>query len=184
MKQNLLALALTLAIGCGLGLYIWHDYENTRAELAGQQPATLQGQASAGAPEAPIGTPKPYPQPPRHHANGLYRCDGQGAVTYQDEPCPRDAKQAEVENGSLNVITRTAPVQPTRAASTGGEKVGLIARADEAWFGERNSAECASLRLRIARIDDNARRYSTEPLKEERRKAVRRKYDLGCSEFD
>ncbi|NMG65527.1 hypothetical protein GPA19_11270 [Azoarcus indigens] len=186
MKQNLLALALTLAIACGLGLYVWHDHKNVQATFTGQHPVPGPARPpglNAGENGRP--PPEPGPQLPRRHANGLYRCEQRGAVTYQGTPCPEDSTQAEVRNGSLSVAAKTAPVQPTsQPAPSGGERVGLIARAEEPWFGEANAPECYSLRRQIERIDAAARRYSTERLKEERRKAVRRKYDLGCSEFD
>jgi len=183
MKQNLLAIALTLAIGGALGLYVWHDYQSMQAWLAEQrlEPDPAPSPSAAVAPSIG-GMPKPEPQ--RRHANGLYRCEQAGTVTYQDEPCPTGVKQAEVKNGSLSVAARTTPVQLAQLETPSSATVGVIARADEPWFGESNAGECNWLRHKIERIDEAARHHSTEYLKEERRKAVRRKYDLGCSEFN
>ncbi|QDF97676.1 hypothetical protein CJ010_14615 [Azoarcus sp. DD4] len=47
-----------------------------------------------------------------------------------------------------------------------------------------NNSECKALKAQIKRIDEAARKNSTEYLTEQRRQAVKRFNELGCSNFD
>jgi len=189
MKNNMLALALTVLVGCGVGGLLWWD---------AQRPAPVKESAapSKSTPEAGSWFDSPTGDnatvlrreatPP---ANGLYRCQGPSGVLYQAEPCPSGTKQAAVAGGTVSVVSPPpvpvpVPVAqyapPTRQSSA--KPVGLIERTPPDSTG--NEYQCEQLEKRIKRIDTEGRRGGTsrrmEQLREDRRKVMNEMWRVGC----
>lgn len=102
MKNNILALVLTVLTGCGVGGLLWWDalHPTPMHESAAPRTGTPETRSRLD-PLAPDNTPALGRQaaPP---ANGLYRCQGSSGVLYQAEPCPTGTKQAAVVGGTVS----------------------------------------------------------------------------------
>lgn len=185
MKNNMLALTLTVLVGCGVGGLLWWDAQR-------QAPVRESAAPSKSTPEArsrfePLTGDNPTAlrreaTPP---ANGLYSCQGPSGVLYQAEPCPGGTKQAAVSGGTVSVVS-PPPVSvaqytpPSRQSST--RPVGLIKRTPP--DSKENEYECEELEKQIKRIDAEGRRGGTswrmEQLREDRRKIKDAMWRLGC----
>lgn len=185
MKNNMLALALMVLAGCGVGGLLWWDAQRPAPMKESTTPDT--GTPGAGSRFDPL-TPDNAPAFSREAAppaNGLYRCQGPKGVLYQAEPCPGGTTQAAVAGGTVSVVspppvpvTQYAP--PTRQASP--RSVGLIERTPPDSTG--NEYECEQLEKQIKRIDTEGRRGGTswrmDQLREDRRKLKDAMWRLGC----
>lgn len=186
MKNNMLALVLTVLVGCGVGALLWWD---------AQRPTPMK-ESAAPSKSTPEAGPPRFDSPTRENApalsreaappaNGLYRCQGPSGVLYQAEPCPGGTKQAAVAGGTVSVVSpppmpaaQYAP--PTRQSST--KPVGLIERTPPDSKG--NEYECEQFDKQIKRIDAEGRRggssWRMEQLREDRRKTKDAMWRLGC----
>lgn len=185
MKNNMLALALTVLVGCGVGGLLWWDAQRPAPvkERAAPSKSTPEAGSWFDSPTEDNATVlRPEATPP---ANGLYRCQGPSGVLYQAEPCPSGTKQAAVAGGTVSVVS-PPPVSvaqhapPTRKSIT--RPVGLIERTPPDSKG--NEYECEQLENQIKRIDAEGRRGGTswrmDQLREDRRKLKDAMWRLGC----
>ena len=186
MKNNMLALVLTMFVGCGVGALLWWD---------AQRPPPMK-ESAAPSKSTPEAGPPRFDSPTRDNApalsreaappaNGLYRCQGPKGVLYQAEPCPGGTKQTAVAGGTVSVVSPPpVPVAqyapPTRQSSA--KPVGLIERTPPDSTG--NEYQCEQLEKRIKRIDTEGRRGGTsrrmEQLREDRRKVMNEMWRVGC----
>ena len=185
MKSNMLALALTVLVSCGVGALLWWD---------APRPAPMKesGAPSTDPPEARLRLDRPSGQdgptvspeaPPP--ANGLYRCQGPTGVLYQAEPCPSGTKQSAVAGGTMSVVS-PPPVVVMQNSSphprNEGKSVGLIARTPVKASG-RESA-CEQHEESIKQIDAAGRiggmSWKMERLREQRRYHTDAMWRLGC----
>ncbi len=185
MKNNMLALALTVLVGCGVGGLLWWDAQRPAPmkEASAPNTGTLKARSRLDPltrDDAPAFSREAAPP-----ANGLYRCQGPSGVLYQAEPCPGGTKQAAVARGTVSVVSppplpvaQYAP--PTRQSST--KPVGLIERTPATSKG--NEYECEELEKQIKRIDAEGRRGGTswrmDQLREDRRKLKDAMWRLDC----
>lgn len=186
MKNNMLALALTMFVGCGVGALLWWDAQ--RPTPTKESAAPSKSTPEAGPPRFDSPTRDNAPALSREAAppaNGLYRCQGPKGVLYQAEPCPGGTKQTAVAGGTVSVVSPPpVPVAqyapPTRQSST--KPVGLIERTPPDAKG--NEYECEQFDKQIKRIDAEGRRggssWRMEQLREDRRKAKDAMWRLGC----
>ena len=186
MKINVLALALTALVGCGVGGVVWWDAQRTAAPSVSTTPTKGTPEArSRFGPPGTGGAPAVSREaaPP---ANGLYRCQGPKGVLYQAEPCPSGTKQAAVAGGTMNVIspppTPTVRYSPPPAPRHEGKTVGLISSAPAELSG--NEAACEHHERRIRKIDAEGRvggsPQKMEWLRERRRYHTDEMWRLGC----
>lgn len=186
MKSDMLALALTLLVSCGVGALLWWDAQRTAPPK--QSPA-LDGNA----PEArPLSEPltrdsaSAAPSGPALPANRLYRCQGAKGVLYQAEPCPSGTKQAAVTGGTMSVVSpppaRTIQYSPPPPPRYEGGAVGLIARTPAKPSG--NESACKQHEQSIKQIDAAGRAGGSsdtmERLRERRRYHKDAMWRLGC----
>lgn len=185
MKINVLALALTALVGCGVGGVLWWDAQRTGAPSASATPTRGTPEATRFGPSGTGGAPA-VSREAAPAANGLYRCQGPKGVLYQAEPCPSGTKQATVAGGTMNVIS--PPPVPTVRYSTPpapryeGKAVGLISSAPAEPSG--NEAACKHHERRIRKIDAEGRMgggpQKMEWLREQRRYHTDEMWRLGC----
>lgn len=182
-NEKALATSLTLLIAAGAGAFLWWD--------ANKQPvATLPSHVQPAQPPAPSLAQTPTPPPkaarPAPEANALFRCEHRGAVTYQSSPCPSGARQAQVDRGTMSVVSpppvaRSAPAPASLAQAEGG-KVGFVSRTPS--LGSGNVVLCAGLESEVARIDAAARRghsaQQQERLKMRRKDVKDEMWGLKC----
>ena len=191
MKQNALALMLTLLVAAVLAAVLWWDYVRTAppSESARSAPAaesssrTEEGLRLERAPRISTAQPAVAPEAPPP-SSGTYRCEQGGRITYQASPCAVGTTQKAVTGGTFNVV-RPPPVpaivarpEPERLKSS----IGHIG--NEASRGAGNEARCNELERAIARVDATARRGGSaqwqERLREQRRAYQDRMWALKC----
>ena len=185
MKSNILALALTVLVGCGVGGLLWSDAQRSAPVKESTAPSKSTPEVGSQF-DSPTGDNAPaFTREATPPANGLYRCQGLSGILYQAEPCPGGTKQAAVAGGTVSVVS-PPPVSvaqyapPTRQSST--RPVGLIERTPPDSKG--NEYECEQLEKQIKRIDSEGRRGGTswrmDQLREDRRKLKDAMWRLGC----
>ena len=185
MKRNMLALALTVLMSCGIGALLWWDAQrmvplNESAASLGNAPESRLRLDPPSRADAPTLSPEAAPP-----ANGLYRCQGPRGVLYQAEPCPSGTKQSAVAGGTMSVVS-PPPVVVMQNSSphprNEGESVGLIARTPVKASG-RESA-CEQHEESIKQIDAAGRiggmSWKMERLREQRPYHTDAMWRLGC----
>lgn len=182
-NEKALAIGLTLLIAAGAGAFLWWDAnKQPAATLAPHvQPAQPPARPFAQTPAPPPKATRPAPE-----ANALFRCEHRGTVTYQSSPCLSGARQAQVDRGTMSVVSpppiaKSAPAPAPLAQAEGG-KVGFVSRTPS--FGSGNVAQCAGLEKEVARIDAAARRglsaQQQERLKTRRKEVKDEMWGLEC----
>lgn len=176
MKSNVLAALLTVSLFAGLGYLLLHENAppSRLAGIGSNPPA--DGSLTRG-PE-----PKRLPAPqsailPDPHDRGLYRCNGNGRVTYQDTPCANGSQEV-LQGGTVSVVPRQSTEVLARTPTASGGRVAMVSR-DEP---PAEHLECRRLRRQIREIDRAARQRSAEWLTAERKRVGKRLSALGCSE--
>lgn len=122
MKINVLALALTALVGCGVGGVLWWDAQHRAAPSASATPTRGTPEATRFGPSGTGGAPA-VSREAAPAANGLYRCQGPKGVLYQAEPCPSGTMSRGTQFSPLMGIENSPP----------GSSLGLF-RTDEAGF--------------------------------------------------
>jgi len=166
--------AATLIVGGGLYALLKHGAGIVAvAPAPASQPLPAVVAPRASTVRAPQVTIAPPP------GGAIYRCQIDGSVVYQSEPC-KGGRVVEVQHTQgweaprLSVQRQAVQVAEARTHTPAMTSSPDVARA----------AECALLDQQIAQIDALARAGGTIPymenLKERRRKLVDRKYEMRC----
>lgn len=185
MKSNMLALALTVLVGCGVGAAWWWDAQRTVPLKESTAPSTNAPEARSRLDPPTVGNAPAVNREAAPPANGPYRCQGPKGVLYQAEPCPSGTKQAAVSGGTMSVVSpppvavmQYSPPSPRDE----GKSVGLIARTPAKASG--NESACEQHEESIKQIDAAGRiggtSWKMERLREQRRYHTDAMWRLGC----
>lgn len=172
---SLISLVLTTVLFGAIGLYVWFEAnEATPVERASPAVTTPEERRlpPGSAPSRPPARDATVLQGPR-----VFKCMIGGRLAYQDVPC--EGAELAVGGGTLSTIP-AQPVEPIAPVARLSARAGVIARRATS----PEPAECVGLRAHVRRIDDQARRRSSDALTQARKSTRDRMADLRCQEID
>jgi hypothetical protein len=177
MRQNLLAVSLTLVLFVAVGLALLWDQ---RPRSIGAKPAASPHAANT----LPRATTAPIAGSPlARQVAGVFRCTtADGRTLYQDHACSGQTSATPMRGGSFSLVPadQAPPIRP-RSAQLAAAPV-LPSRTNAST--QPPSDECARIDREVTEIDARTRHAHTSATGERlraRRRALRdRQFEIGC----